>query len=79
MNDRFSSQPMKCRCRRSAATAVVPLPMNGSSTVSPVREPARMQGVTSVSGNTAKCPPLNGLLAMVQTSRLLRVLRAPIL
>jgi hypothetical protein len=30
MNDRFNSQPMKCRCRRSAATAVVPLPMNGS-------------------------------------------------
>jgi hypothetical protein len=64
---------MKRRPRRAATVLVVLLPMNGSSTVSPIREAARMQGVMRASGKTAKWLPVKGLLEIVQTSRLLRV------
>src|SRR4051794_33180824 len=65
----LSSMPMYCRPCSSATSPVVPAPLNGSRTIPPRREPARMQGSMSFGGNVAKCAPLNGCVATVQTSR----------
>ena len=58
-----------CSC---ATSPVVHAPANGSSTTSPGREPARIQGSISLGGKVAKCDPLYGFVAMVQTERRLR-------
>ena len=40
------------------AGTVEPLPKNGSSTMPPLGQPAKMQVSASFGGNAAKCPPL---------------------
>ena len=65
--------PMALRWRRSATIGAVNAPANGSRIVSPGREPALIQRSASSGGNVAKCAPLYGLVAIVQTDRLLRV------
>src|ERR1035438_831715 len=52
---------------------VVNAPANGSKTTPPAGQPARMHGSISFGGKVAKCAPLYGAVAMVQTVRLLRV------
>src|SRR3990172_7185216 len=68
----FSSIPTKLRLSLEATSPVVPAPANGSRTVSPMAEPARMQGSTRAGGNVAKWASGKGAVAMVQTERLLR-------
>src|SRR5581483_201934 len=71
----FSSQPTKHLPRSVATCAVVPEPMNGSNTVSPGLEPARMHGSINSRGNVAECAPRKGFVVIVQTVRLLRFSR----
>ena len=40
-----------------AAAAVVPLPKNGSRTIPPTGQPAKMHVSASLGGYAAKCPP----------------------
>ena len=66
----FISTPTYRRLYFTATNPVVPAPLKGSRTMSPSRDPARIQGVISSGGNVAKCASLNGLVATVQTERL---------
>src|SRR5262245_3219513 len=54
----FASSPTQPRRCCAATIAVVPEPMNGSSTTSPGRDPARMHVSASAGGIVAKCAPL---------------------
>ena len=47
---------MELRCKLRAAKAVVPLPINGSNTVSPTNENILIKRWGNSSGNTAMCP-----------------------
>jgi hypothetical protein len=55
-----------------ATWSVVPLPANGSSTMPPSGQPARMHGSIRSGGNVAKWAPLYDFVVTVQTDRLLR-------
>ena len=56
---------------RFATAPVVPLPKNGSNTVSPGLLPARIQGSMSRSGNMAKCSSMRNVFVLTShTSRL---------
>src|SRR6056300_521237 len=69
----LSSHRIELRSCRYATPAVVPEPPNGSSTVPPSGQPARIQGSISSGGNVAKCAPLNAFGGTVHTLRLLAV------
>src|SRR5690606_13699175 len=70
----LSSIPTQSRPCFCATRPVVPLPKNGSRTIPPGGDPAKMHGSIRSGGNTAKCAPLKGRVATVQTVRLLRPL-----
>ena len=69
----FNSIPMYSRLCFLQTTPVVPAPLNGSRTVSPMDVPASMQGSIRSSGNVAKCASGYGFVETVQTSRLFLV------
>src|SRR5205814_7897011 len=60
MYSAFSSSPMAWHCRFLATSSVVPEPLNGSRTIPPPGQPARMQGLMSSSGKVAKWASGNG-------------------
>ena len=74
------SIPIHFRLHCEAATSVEPLPMKGSSTVSPVNEKSFMQRSGSSTGNGAGCPvlfllsPLNAHNPFVQSMNSFRVI-----
>lgn len=58
------SMPMKCRPSLIAISPVVPLPKNGSNTISPFLLPAKIQVLGNSVGKVAKCAPSLNALAL---------------